>query len=246
MPNLTSARDNSAYAQFSIDDYGRQGDERPYQVVQPAYDAPKFLDRFNNLDAALRECKTLCTLQGKPFRVVRWERAGSGARGGVPCKVCKGCPPSPRFPQRRPGELHGYPDATPIAEVRPDGQHIVYNHCGKPKLVGRSNYVVSHTPFPREFHPRPLRQNYLEAVKTAQLYARRRGRRAYICSDFGAKCKGRNPKYWVPVVYVNPGGLAMRYPDDPVGTTTVNPVGPGQFKELVAQSRGASLLGQGA
>ena len=150
------------------------------------------------------------------------------------------------FPRKRPGELHGYPEATPIAEVRPDGQHIVYTGCGKPQVVGRSNYIVSHTPFPREFHPEPIRQNYLEAVKTAQLFANRRGRRAFLCSDFGADCKGRNPKYWVPVVYVDPGGLAFRYPDDPTGTNVVNPVSEQYFRELVAQSRGASLLGQGA
>lgn len=244
----SSAQAEAAQADFSIDDYGRaeSGNNRPYQVIMPAYPAPQFLGRFEYLDAALRECKTLCQLQGKPFRVVRWERTGSGARGGVPCKTCPPPKPVARFPGHvKSGCLHGYPDATPIAELHPSGQNIVFDKCGRGRLVGRPDYVVSHTPFPREYRPGPLKQRYLEAVKTGQLIARRTGRRAYICSGFGAKCKGRGP-HWVPVVYVDPGGLVKRYPDTPQGTTIVNPVSPGYLRELIAESRGATFLGQGA
>jgi hypothetical protein len=244
-----SARAEAAQADFSIDDYGRAESSinRPFQVIQPAYGAPRFLKRFTYLGEALRECKTLCHLEGRPFRVVRRERVGSGARrGGVPCKTCG--PPKllSKFPAPvSSGCLHGYPDAKPVAEVRPGGQAVVFDKCGRGRLVGRPNYTVSHTPFPREYHPGPLQQRYVEAVKTGQLLARRTGRRAYICSDFGAKCEGRNPKHWVPVVYVEPGGLAKRYPNIPTGTTITNGVSPSHLRELIAQSRGATFLGQG-
>ncbi len=242
---LKSARAESAQANFSIDDYGRVGDQRPYQVVQPSYQAPQFLSEFTNLEAALRECKTLCRLQGKPFRVVRWGRTGSGNRGGVPCRACRTPRASSRFPAGS-GNLHGYPNAAPIAEIHPDGQRIVFNpRTGAGQLVGRPNYVVSHTPFPRERHLSKLPQRYLEAVKSAQFLAARTGRRAFICSSLGANCKGRNPKSWVPVVYVQPGGLDKRYPNIPTGTTIVNKVSPKYFQELIAESRGATRLGQG-
>lgn len=248
---LDSARGEAAQSMFSIDDYGRAESSinRPFQVVQPAYKAPEFLGRFAYLEEALRECKTLCHLEGKPYRVVRWgERVGSGAHGGVPCRQCKPSKPVARFPDHIPagsGCLEGFPEAKPIAEVRPNGQSVVFNKCGNGTLVGRPNYIVSHTPFPREYHPGPLPQRYIEAVKTGQLLARRTGKRAYICSSMGAPCNRRNPAHWVPVVYVEPGGLAKRYPNIPQGTTIVNPVSPGYLRELIAESRGATFLGQG-
>jgi hypothetical protein len=250
IPIVGSARAESAQADFSIDDYGRVGDQRPYQVIQPAYNAPKFLKQFEYLGHALRECSTLCHLEGKPFRVVRWGRTGSGNKGGInECKICRAPRPMSRFPGHVPpgsGNLHGYPDARPIAEFHPDGQKIVFNpQTGAGKLVGRPNYVVSHTPFPRLYKPGAIQQRYLEAVKTAQLLAKRSGRRAYICSGLGADCKGRDPKLWVPVVYVSPGGLDKRYPNIPTGTTIVNPISKAYFRELIAESKGASLLGQG-
>jgi len=249
IPTVYSAKDEAAYEQFSIDDYGREGDQRPYQIIEPSYDAPKFLQRFSTLAAALRECKTICHLQGKPFRVVRWGRTGSGARqGGVPCKPCAARMRISRFPRTlsESGCLHGYPDAVPIAEVRPDGRHVVYQCDGTPQIVGKTNYIVSRSPFPREYNPRPVTQRYLEAVKSAQVMASRTGKRAYVCSSFGANCTKRNPKQWIPVVYVDPGGLRQRYDDVPTGTTGVVPVTPAYFKELVAESRGATYLGQGA
>lgn len=245
---LDSARAEAAQADFSIDDYGRLGTERPYQIVYPAYKAPKFLQRFADLGQALRMCSTLCQLKGKPFRVVRWERSGSGALpGGVPCRVCRKYRPVARFPdQVRQGSgcLEGFPDARPIAEFHPDGQRMVFDNCGNAKIVGRPNYIVSANPFPREYDPRPLPQRYLEAVKTGQILANRRGKRVFLCSDFGMPCK--HDKQLVPVVYVDPGGLVPRYDTTPEGTTGVTPVSPAYFKELVAESRGASFLGPGA
>ena len=245
-----TAQAEAAQADFSVDDYGRVGDNRPYQIVRPAYDAPEFLEQFMYLNEALRECKTLCHLEGKPFRVVRWGRTGSGNRGGIRCKVCRTCPAWARFPKNlKPGSgaLHGYPDAVPLAEFHPNGQHIVFRKCGAGNLVGTPDYIVSPTPFPsEEFHPAPLPQRYLEAVKTAQYFALNRGRRAYICSSFGAPCNKRNPKHWVPVVYVDPGGLRERYDSTTTGDVVVTPISPGYFQELVAESRGATYLGQGA
>jgi len=244
---MKSAQAEAAQANFSIDDYGYLGDNRPYQVVRPAYPAPEFLQRFSNLEEALQECKTLCHLQGKPFRVVRWGRTGSGARtGGVPCAPCKNKPRISRFPKLYDsGCLNGLEDATPIAELHPDGRRIVYDCNGKPKIVGATQYRISRVPFPREHEFSTLPQRYLTAVKSAQLLAKRSGRRAYICTSFGASCKKRNKNLWVPVVYVQPGGLRERYDNVPTGTVTVTPVSPSYFKELLAQSRGASYLGQG-
>jgi hypothetical protein len=246
---LRSAQDEAAQADFSIEDYGRVGDQRPYQIVQPAYQAPRFLQRFSNLEEALQECETLCTLQGRPFRVVRWGREGSGARGGVRCQPCRVRGRIPRFPDPAPpgsGCLHGYPNALPLAEFQPGGRRIVFDKCGDPTIVGEPNFVVSRTPFPRVYDPKPLPQRYLEAVKSAQILSSRTGRRTYICSSFGASCDKRNTKRWIPVVYVDPGGLRQRYDTIPTGTVNVKPITQSHFRELVAQSKGATLLGQGA
>lgn len=245
---LDSARVESQQADFSIDDYGREGDQRPYQIIFPSYEAPKFLQRYVDLGKALRMCKTLCTLKGRPYRVVRWGRPGSGALpGGVPCAPCAGRPQS-RFPRRVSGGgcLNGLEASgmTSIAEFHPNGQMLVFNKCGKAQVVGRPNYIVSRVPFPRERHPRALPQQYVEAVKTAQLLAERRGVKTYVCSGFGQDCKVG--KQWVPIVYVQPGGLVRRYDDRSAGTTGVTPISESYFRELVAESRGATFLGQGA
>jgi hypothetical protein len=241
-----SERAIAAKAGFSVSDYGRQGTEGPYQVVMPTYPAPRWLRRFAALGPALRECDTLCQLKGKPFRVVRWGREGSGARGGIPCAACRTEPRSrfPRVPCRRgKGYLAGYPAAHPIAEYRPKGQKLVYDACGNPQVVGKPNYVVSHNPFPKLYQKETYPQRYLEAVAAAQKIAQGSGRRTFICSGFGSK---PSTKRGVPVVYVDPGGLALRYPEDETGTTVVNPVSPQYFQQLVAESRGRSYLGQGA
>jgi hypothetical protein len=231
----------AAQAGFSVSDYGR-ADTGPYQVVMPTYPAPKFLRRYAELGPALRECGTLCQLKGKPFRVVRWGREGSGARGGIPCAACYRQPQS-MFPRRvGPGYLRGFPDAHPIAEFRPNGQTLVYNNAGKAQVVGKPNYVVSAVPFPKyqkEVYP----QRYLEAVATAQELARGSGKRTFVCSGFGSS---PSTKRGVPVVYVDPGGLVRRYQDDPMGTVQINQVTPQYFQQLVAESRGRSYLGQGA
>lgn len=263
MLDLSTPQGEAAQADFSIDDYGK-ADDGPYQIVMPSYPAPKWLNRYVDLGKALRECKTLCTLQGRPFGVVRWGREGSGANGGVPCRACQKQTRDPSFPRRvaRPcrtcnGGLSGLGDLSgcgcdglsccPIAEFKPDGQQIVYGPSGA-QLVGKPNYVVSHTPFPRFYKPEVYPQRYLEAVRTGQYLATHSGKRVFICSGFGAKCAtGRDGKVTgVPVVYVEPGGLAKRYPGNPTGTVMVNAVSPAYFRELVEESRGGSFLGQGA
>jgi hypothetical protein len=202
------------------DDYA--GD-RPYQIIQPAYPAPKFLQSFSDLKSALRECKTLCRLEGKPFRVVRWGRSGSGAAGGISCGPCRGARPTSRFPSEGlSGCLHGYPDATPIAEIQPDGQRIVFDAQGRPQVVGKPNYVVSANPFPRMYSPRAPTQTYLNAIRTAE-YLAGSGQKAYIATKEG-----------VPVGYVAPGNAA------------VQSISKQHFRELLAQSKGASFLGKGA
>jgi hypothetical protein len=236
----------SRYATFSIDDYGK-ADEGPYQIVMPTYAAPKWLNSYSSLGKALRECGTLCTLRGTPFRVVRWGREGSGARGGIPCKACGPTTPNPsRFPnvRRGPGYFAGFPDAHPIAEFRPGGQRLVFNNRGVPQLVGRPNYVVSHNPFPRTYSPEVYPQQYLEAVRTAQVLANGSGKRTFICDGgFNRQCKSKTA---VPVVYVDPGSLARRYDNGTTGTVITTPVSPLYFQELVAEGRGRSYLGQGA
>lgn len=225
----------AAYAGFSIDDYGKENGG-PYQVVMPSYDAPVWLKQFAALKPALRECGTLCALKGLPFRVVRWGREGSGARGGIPCKACNFKPRNPaRFPRAvkckscGPGYIEGFPDAHPIAEFRPNGQRLVFDRSGRAQLVGRPNYVVSHRPFPRTYKPEVYPQRYLEAVKAAQALANDWGDRMFVVDQ----------KKNIPVGYVDPalGG--------PMGTA-VTPVSDLYFQELVAQSRGRSYLGQGA
>jgi hypothetical protein len=256
LPEFLATRTGEAHqAQVSTSDYGSVGDQRPYQIVQPSYPAPKFLSRFTYLEAALRECGTLCQTTGQPFRLVKW-----GSR--VPCYPCGGQASTsnllPRY-IRSPGALKGYPEAQPIADFQPGGSKIVYGPDGRPTLVGAPNYIVSRTPTPPsnfvDFKS-PIPTHYLEAVKTAQYLAETTGRTAYICSSAGASCKSRDSKKWLPVVYVDPGGLVRRYHQDmqmPPGVTSargsiavINPVTEDEFRELVRESEGGSRLGKGA
>ncbi len=248
---LETARGEAAQAQISTADYGAVGDQRPYQIVQPAYPAPKWLARFNNLEQALRECGTLCKLSGQPFRLMRW-----GAP--VPCYPCRKTNAGSRLPAARihsPGALEGFPDAQPIADVHPAGQAIVYTGNGMPKLVGDANYIVATVPNPpgNWIRPTPLPQRYAEAVFSAQKLASMSGKNTFVCSSMGASCKGGDPKKWVPLVYVDPGGLVRRYRSDmqlsgsiPGSDVDVTSVSPEEFRELIRQSEGASRLGFGA
>lgn len=248
LPLSTSAGE-AADANFSPADYGNAGDQRPYQIVFPSYPAPKFLASFANLNDALRECGTLCRLTGQPFRLVKW-----GAR--VPCYPCQPKKKTNRLPSLRihsAGALAGHPDATPIADFTPKGT-VVYDAQGRPTVVGAPNYAVSRTPYPAtEFvsFP-PLPQRYAEAVRSAQYIASNTGKQTYLCSSNGADCKGSS-KEWVPVVYVEPGGLVKRYredlklPNSPSGSTnSITPVTEDEFRELVRQSEGRTAMGQGA
>ena len=246
---LETRQGEAAQAQVSTSDYGRVGDQRPYQIVQPAYPAPKWLARFSNLDNALRECGTLCQLTGQPFKLVRW-----GAR--VPCYPCRPSKTLNKLPSLRihsVGAMAGYPEAQPVADFQPNTSPTVYDNNGQPKAVGGRNYVVRRDPTPRGlFIPQPLPQRYLEAVKTAQYLASATGKPTVICSSLGADCQGNGGGKLVPVVYVQPGGLVKRYPEELqltnsapgsiTGTTTVTE---DEFKELVRQSEGQSRLGWG-
>lgn len=252
-PNSLGTREGEAYeAQFSTSDYGRVGDQRPYQIVFPSYPAPKFLSRYQYLSDALRECDTLCQLKGQPFRLMKWG-------GPYPCYPCRrsaaanGTLPSLRI--HSPGALEGFADATPVADFLPTGRRIVYGPDGQPKVVGAPNFIVSRTPNPwGEFSfATPIPQRYAEAVRTAQYIARDTGRNTFLCSSLGGDCNRRNPKQWLPVVYVDPGGLVRRYPAGlklpnsvPGSQISTTPVTENEFRELLRESAGASRLGQGA
>lgn len=248
---LETAQGEAAQAQVSTADYGAVGDQRPYQIVQPAYPAPKWLAKFSNLERALRECGTLCRLTGQPFRLVKW-----GAP--VPCYPCRKTNAGSRLPSARihsPGALEGFPAATPVADFFPRQATIVYGSDGTPKLVGDANYIVAHVPNPpgNFIRPTALPQRYAEAVFSAQKLAAMSGKNTFVCSSMGASCKGNDPKKWVPIVYVDPGGLVRRYRPDmqlkgsvPGSDVDVTNVSPEEFRELIRQSEGASRLGFGA
>lgn len=254
--SFTSAVAGSAYSQFAVQDYGSVGDQRPYQIVHPAYPAPQFLQSFNYLTEALRECDTLCRSTGVPFRLVKW-----GAR--IPCMPCKGRKirdsALPSFRMRKyvesRGALEGYPEATPIAEMLPNGQRIIFGPDGQEQFIGQPDYKIFSTPFPPSdlYAPAPLPMNYIQAIRAGEYLSSHQGREAFVCSSFGADCKGRNPKLWVPVVYVQPGGLARRYPEGlPVGqfgtssvpgsTVISQPITPDMFQQMIALSQGGSNL----
>lgn len=249
---LSTREGESQQAQFSVSDYGRVGDQRPYQIVFPSYPAPKFLSRYQYLKDALRECGTLCQLSGKPFKLVKW----GAPQKCFPCRPKKRTNKLPSLRIHSVGALEGFPDALPIADFRPNSATMVYGPDGQPKLVGAPNYVVTRTPNPwAEFSfPQPIPQRYLEAVKTAQYLAAATGRNAYLCSSMGGGgCAKKSGKNWIPVVYVDPGGLVRAYPSElalpnsPEGSiTATQPVSEEVFQELVRESAGASRLGQGA
>lgn len=257
LPSFLATREGEAYnAQYSTNDYGRTGDQRPYQVVFPGYPAPKWLSRFAYLKDALRECGTLCQLTGKPFRLVKW-----GSR--LPCYPCRPRKKTNQLPGLKiisPGALAGFPQAQPIADFKPGGRTLVYGPDGQPKLVGTPNYIVSRTPTPPQSYvdfKTPLPMRYQEAVRTAQYLANATGDNTYICSSMGAKCKVKGRKgtgKWTPLVYVQPGGLVARYPHDlrlpgastvRGSTTATAAVTQDEFRELIRQSEGRTRLGQG-
>ena len=256
IPRFLATREGEAYqSQFSTNDYGSVGDQRPYQIVEPSYPAPRWLSRFAYLKDALRECGTLCQLKGRPFRLMKWG-------GRKPCLPCKGRPPRRLSGLRivSPGALRGFPGAQPVADVHPSGSSIVYDSDGRPQLVGAPNFIVSRDPTPPSSFVRrsPLPVRYQEAVYTAQRLARATGDNAYICSSMGASCKVKGKKgtntEWTPMVYVSPGGLVKRYPHDlrlpgastvKGSTTATTTVSPDEFRELLRQSEGRTRLGQG-
>jgi hypothetical protein len=256
LPQFMATREGEAYSStFSPEDYGRVGDQRPYQIVYPSYPAPKFLQSFVRLDEALRECGTLCQLTGKPFRLVKW-----GAR--LPCYPCRSHKRLSRLPSLRintPGALEGFPDAQPVADFSPSTGTVVYGADGQPRLVGQPNFHVTRKHCPEGFHKNfvnfdtPLPVRYREAVQTAQYIANDAGTNAYICSSMGADCKN-GPTRWLPVVYAQPGGLVKRYPTPmklgaaqsaPGSQNIVAPVTEADFRELLRESYGRTRLGQG-
>ena len=251
LPSVIPAREQARYEQATVYDYGRVGDQRPYQVVFPAYKAPKFLETFHTLEQGLRECGTLCRLKGIPFRLVKWG-------GKTPCLPCGKRIRDNRLPGYRivysKGALDGYPEAMPIADFKPNGEKIVYGPNGEGTLVGSPHYVVSAAPYPSvgQYNPRAPTMRYLDAVRSAMYMANDTGRTSYLCSSFGVDCPTN--KDYFPVVYVQPGGIVARYPhehDMGAGSTANNTnvvtgVSPSEYSELVAESRGASYLSQGA
>jgi hypothetical protein len=244
---LSTREGEAAQAQFSVSDYGRVGDQRPYQIVFPSYTAPKFLSQFAYLKDALRECGTLCQTTGRPFRLVKW-----GSR--VPCYPCRARTSANRLPGVRihsVGALAGHPSAMPIADFHPNGKNVVYNARGQAVVVGAPNYIVTRTPNPTAefFNPRPLPQRYAEAVNSAVYLANTTGRNTYLCSSMGGDCNKAGSKNLVPLVYVEPGGLVRRYHKDlaipnsrPGSITGTGVVTEAEFRELIRESAGGSTL----
>lgn len=246
----TDARTQAAAENFSIDDYGR--DEGVYQVVVPSYPAPKFLRQYNYLAQALRECDTMCRLEGKPFRAVRWGREGSGAAGGVPCKACCPKPPGSKFPHTPLYSscscLEGFPNLKSIAEFQPGGRRIVFGGrgCCNGRIVGAPNYVVAHTPFVRTYVPEQQRVRYQQGMAALMKIANSSGKRTFLCSGLLADCRTRDPKLWTPVVYVDPGSYAPRYVYTKGNEVHASPMNAAQFREYVAMADGRSTLPIGA
>jgi hypothetical protein len=256
-PDFFSAQGQSAYSQAAVQDYGNVGDQRPYQIVYPAYHAPEFLKSFRYLQEALRECDTLCKLTGQPFRLMKW-----GTR--IPCRPCPNRKirdnmlPSFRFKTgyiESRGALEGYPEAFPVAEMLPNGQRTIFGPMGQEQSIGVPDFriYVADIP-PGDYNaPQPLPTNYIDSIRAGEYLSSQTGRRMYICSSFGADCAGRNPEKWLPVVYVQPGGLSPRYPQDfnpnsfgsqsAYGSQTiVSPVTPEMFQELLELSQGGTNL----
>lgn len=253
MPNLltTMMEREAAREDFSTDDYGREGDQRPYTAVIPAYPTPRFLQSYYDLGTAVRDCKRTANNTGCGVRVIRWGR-------NKPCVALKGTClnksaaqlPSMKF-YASPGALEGYPEATPIADVLPNGKVIAYTPDGGKRVVGDKNYILSPVPVPPSDvvnEARPPEKRYDEAVEAAQFLAGNTGQRIYVCSGFNADCKQN--KLWIPMVYVEPGGLVARYPlrighfgKSTKGSMVVtNPVSPEEFRELIAISEGRTLV----
>lgn len=170
-PNL-GTREGEAYeAQFSTSDYGRVGDQRPYQIVFPSYPAPKFLSRYQYLADALRECDTLCQLKGQPFRLMKW----GGPYPCYPCRASKVGKPLPSMRIHSPGALEGFPEATPVADFKPTGTRIVYGPDGSPKKSSayRTSSSAGHrTPGPSSRSQRRCR-NAMRKLFAPQLLSHR-------------------------------------------------------------------------
>jgi hypothetical protein len=241
-PSVTN-RGEAFQSQFSVDDYGYVGDQQPYQVVYPSYPAPVWMKRYSDLNQALRECRTLCRLEGKPFRLVKW---GKPVRSG--CTDC-GSRPTNRLPNVR-GQamgvlkgLDGSPRvARPVADVHPNGAMEVWDKDGRrARMVGEQNYVVSPQRAFRGEHKVTI-PNYFDAVKSAQYLASHSGRRAYVCTR--ARCK--DGKKWVAVAYVQPGGLSRDNKPARGAENVITPMTPNMMRQAQMSSRGGNILGQGS
>ncbi len=224
-----------------------QTSERPYQIVFATTGAPVFLETFSDLEQALSVGKKVSRTKNLRIRVVKW----GGRAPCVPCgqKIRDNRLPGYRVVQSK-GALEGYPEAMPLAEFKPNGEKMVFGPNGEGKVVGQANYIVSAKPFPIISKPAQLPKplKYLDAVQSAQYLAARTGHTAYLCSSTGSDCNHES-KQWVPVVYVEPGGMVTRYPHDSFGpgaiensTNVVSSVSDAQYRELVAESRGGSYL----
>lgn len=251
LPPDLSAREQARYEQATTYDYGRVGDQRPFQIVFPAYKAPKFLETFHSLEQGLRECGTLCRMKGVPFRLVKWG-------GKIPCVPCGTRIRDNRLPGFKviysKGALDGFPDAMPVADFLPNGKKLVYGPNGVAKPVGAASFRVTQDPYPAvgKYDLRPPTMRYLDAIRSAMYMAENTGSTAYLVSSFGADAKSSSD--WFPVVYVQPGGIVARYPHEldlgpgsiPNSTNAVTRVLPSEYAELVAESQGATFIGQGA
>lgn len=87
------------------------------------------------------------------------------------------------------------------------------------------------------FNPTP---DAAVAMRTARRLADAFGRRTYIVGSFGSQA--RPSRLFMPVVYVQPGGLVRLIDHTPVGTTSVTKLTPFEFEYLVAMSNGINLL----
>lgn len=239
-----SAQGEAAQAQFSVTDYGYVGDQQPYQIVLPAYPAPVWMQRFNNLGHALRECKTLCRMEGRPFRLVRW---GQAVRTG--CQHC-GNHPTNRLPDVRIRSVAGVARgmdgrprvAVPLADVFPDGAVEVWDKNGKKaRMEGEQDFVVSQQRAFRGEHKDTI-PDYFDAVRSAQFLASHTGKKTYVCTR--AKCS--DGKSWTAVSYVHPGGIKLSNPRPQGDDIRVTPMTPQMVRQAIAASQGATLLGQGA